>query len=257
MYMTGMVEALTNSIVDPVRDPILDPITGPAPAGCAGYQAGQRRRRLLDQLELAGLGVVSEPAEVRMPDTKSFFCENDPGEYLYSLASDYLSDPLFEPGGIEVSDDSTGAPDAAGNSGGKIRGGPENGIGAERAPPRAWPNAAPGIPGPIAWWKALAQPRAAPEPLPVDPGTGPKLCPGLFKEGHPWRGDDFKRGSSGHGDASAEERTSPDPTPATGRDNIPMFWESIGMKPGDDWKNEASSGGPGRPKRGRQDDGEA
>ena len=29
--MTGMVDALTNSIVDPVRDPIADPITGLPP----------------------------------------------------------------------------------------------------------------------------------------------------------------------------------------------------------------------------------
>ena len=71
------------------------------------------------------------------------------------------------------------------------------------------------------------------------------------------RGDDFKRGSLGDDDTTPEERTSPDLTPATGRDNIPMFWESIGLKPGDDWKNEASSNGPGRLKRGGQDGGEA
>ncbi|MBI4806097.1 MAG: hypothetical protein HY795_12755 [Desulfovibrio sp.] len=67
------------------------------------------------------------------------------------------------------------------------------------------------------------------------------------------RGDDFKRGFVGEDDASAEERTSPDLTPPTGRDNIQMFWESIGMKPGDDWKNEASSAGQGSKKRGGQD----
>lgn len=53
------------------------------------------------------------------------------------------------------------------------------------------------------------------------------------------RGDDFRRGASGFDDDSPQERTSPDLTPATGRDNIQMFWESIGMKPGDDWKTEA------------------
>jgi len=51
--------------------------------------------------------------------------------------------------------------------------------------------------------------------------------------------DDFKRGSCGDDDTTPEDRTCPDLTPATGRDNIQMFWESIGMKPGDDWKNEA------------------
>jgi len=54
-----------------------------------------------------------------MPEAKSFFCENDPGEYLYSLASDYLSDPLFKPGGIEAADDATGSSDAEGRSGEK------------------------------------------------------------------------------------------------------------------------------------------
>jgi hypothetical protein len=67
------------------------------------------------------------------------------------------------------------------------------------------------------------------------------------------RGDGFKRGSFGHDDTTPEERTSPDLTPATGRDNIPMFWESIGLNPGDDWKNEAPSAGPGSQKRGGQD----
>ncbi|MFP5222989.1 MAG: hypothetical protein ACLGSA_11930 [Acidobacteriota bacterium] len=51
--------------------------------------------------------------------------------------------------------------------------------------------------------------------------------------------DDFKRGSCGDDDTTPEDRTCPDLTPATGRDNIQMFWESIGMKPGDDWKKEA------------------
>ena len=51
--------------------------------------------------------------------------------------------------------------------------------------------------------------------------------------------DDFKRGSCGDDDTTPEDRTCPDLTPATGRDNIQMFWESIGMKPGDDWKNKA------------------
>ena len=62
--------------------------------------------------------------------------------------------------------------------------------------------------------------------------------------------DDFRRGSWHEEDDSPDradspdsrgqsERTSPDLTPAPGRDNIQMFWESIGMKPGDDWKNEA------------------
>jgi len=67
------------------------------------------------------------------------------------------------------------------------------------------------------------------------------------------RGDGFKRGSFGHGDTTPGERTSPDLTPATGRDNIPMFWESIGLKPGDDWKNEASAAEPRSQKRGGQD----
>jgi hypothetical protein len=71
------------------------------------------------------------------------------------------------------------------------------------------------------------------------------------------RGDDFKRGFVGQDDTSAEERTSPDLTPATGRDNIQMFWESIGMKPGDDWKDEASSSEPDNPRRGGQDGGGA
>jgi len=69
------------------------------------------------------------------------------------------------------------------------------------------------------------------------------------------RGDDFKRGFVGEDDAEGDERTSPDLTPPAGRDNIQMFWESIGMKPGDDWKKDASSGGPGSPRRGGQDDG--
>ncbi|WP_243310778.1 hypothetical protein [Fundidesulfovibrio agrisoli] len=59
------------------------------------------------------------------------------------------------------------------------------------------------------------------------------------------RGDDFRRGSSGCDDASGEdagETTRPELIPQTGRDNIQMFWESIGMKPGDDWKNEAADG---------------
>jgi len=42
-----------------------------------------------------------------MPEVKSFFCEKDPGEFLYSPTSDYLNDPLFDPGGIEAGDDST------------------------------------------------------------------------------------------------------------------------------------------------------
>lgn len=49
----------------------------------------------------------------------------------------------------------------------------------------------------------------------------------------------FKRGYDGGQDSPQEERTSPELTPKPGRDVIPMFWESIGMKPGDDWKNEA------------------
>ena len=59
------------------------------------------------------------------------------------------------------------------------------------------------------------------------------------------RGDDFRRGSFGQDDNDPEDRTSPDLTPPTGRDNIQMFWESIGMKPGDDWKNEADAQGDG------------
>ncbi len=51
--------------------------------------------------------------------------------------------------------------------------------------------------------------------------------------------DDFRRGAFGDDDQTGDERTSPDLTPATGRDNIQMFWESIGMKPGDDWKRDA------------------
>jgi hypothetical protein len=54
-----------------------------------------------------------------MSEAKSFFCGNEPGEYLYSLASDYLSDPLFRPGGIEAADDATGSSDAADSSGEK------------------------------------------------------------------------------------------------------------------------------------------
>ncbi len=50
---------------------------------------------------------------------------------------------------------------------------------------------------------------------------------------------DFKRGSVGEDDTSAEEVTRPDLTPPTGRDQTQMFWESIGMKPGEDWKDEA------------------
>ena len=66
------------------------------------------------------------------------------------------------------------------------------------------------------------------------------------------RGDDFRRGSSGCEDASggedASETTRPELIPQTGRDNIQMFWESIGMKPGDDWKNEAGEGRGGKGK---------
>jgi len=51
--------------------------------------------------------------------------------------------------------------------------------------------------------------------------------------------DTFKRGSFGQDDTSAEETTRPDLTPPAGRDQTQMFWESIGMKPGDDWKDEA------------------
>lgn len=58
------------------------------------------------------------------------------------------------------------------------------------------------------------------------------------------RGDGFKRGSFGDDDTTPGERTSPDFTPATGRDNIPMFWESIGLKPDDDWMNVAGEVGP-------------
>jgi len=62
------------------------------------------------------------------------------------------------------------------------------------------------------------------------------------------RGDDFKRGSCGCSDVSEDcadggETTRPELIPATGRDKIQMFWESIGMKPGDDWKNEAGDCG--------------
>ncbi|MFP5238803.1 MAG: hypothetical protein ACLGQW_03140 [Acidobacteriota bacterium] len=64
--------------------------------------------------------------------------------------------------------------------------------------------------------------------------------------------DDFKRGSCGCGedrDADASgEATRPELIPATGRDKIQMFWESIGMKPGDDWKNEAGDGEGGEGK---------
>ena len=51
--------------------------------------------------------------------------------------------------------------------------------------------------------------------------------------------DSFKRGAFGQDDASSEDATSLDPTPPAGRDQTRMFWESIGMKPGDDWKDEA------------------
>ncbi|MFZ5428346.1 MAG: hypothetical protein ACOZEN_15380 [Thermodesulfobacteriota bacterium] len=51
--------------------------------------------------------------------------------------------------------------------------------------------------------------------------------------------DDFRRGAFGEDGSSGDERTSPDLTPAAGRDNIQMFWEQIGMKPGDDWKKHA------------------
>lgn len=54
-----------------------------------------------------------------MPEVKSFFCEKDPGEFLYSPASDYLSDPIFDPGGVEAADDATGSSDAADSSGEK------------------------------------------------------------------------------------------------------------------------------------------
>lgn len=52
--------------------------------------------------------------------------------------------------------------------------------------------------------------------------------------------DGFKRGAVHDEDSGSDpERTSPELIPETGRDNIQMFWESIGMKPGDDWKKDA------------------
>ncbi len=65
------------------------------------------------------------------------------------------------------------------------------------------------------------------------------------------RGDGFRRGAvhqdepgqDGPGHGPDGERTSPELIPETGRDKIQMFWESIGMKPGDDWKKEADDAG--------------
>ncbi|MBI4806096.1 MAG: hypothetical protein HY795_12750 [Desulfovibrio sp.] len=55
-----------------------------------------------------------------MPEVISFFCEKDPGEFLYSPALDYLSDPIFDPGGIEAGGESIqGASDAEAKSGEK------------------------------------------------------------------------------------------------------------------------------------------
>ena len=55
------------------------------------------------------------------------------------------------------------------------------------------------------------------------------------------RDDGFRRGSLNDDDAAGEDASRPSPTPPAGRDEARMFWESIGMKPGDDWKNEAKS----------------
>jgi hypothetical protein len=55
-----------------------------------------------------------------MPEVKSFFCEKDPGEFLYSPASDYLNDPIFDPGGIEAGNNSSpGSSETTSNSGEK------------------------------------------------------------------------------------------------------------------------------------------
>jgi hypothetical protein len=64
------------------------------------------------------------------------------------------------------------------------------------------------------------------------------------------RGDEFKRGAVGKDDISEEGDSRFCPTPPSGRDKARMFWESIGMKPGDDWKAEAES----IPKRGGENE---
>ena len=60
---------------------------------------------------------------------------------------------------------------------------------------------------------------------------------------------DFKRGHFGaDGDQDAEGASAPEdawpgcggkPLPPSGRDVAVTFWESIGMKPGDDWQVRA------------------
>lgn len=57
--------------------------------------------------------------------------------------------------------------------------------------------------------------------------------------------DNFRRGSHG-GDQDAEDGESwpgcgGRETPPAGRDQSVMFWESIGMKPGDDWQVRAET----------------
>lgn len=49
---------------------------------------------------------------------------------------------------------------------------------------------------------------------------------------------DFKRGSF-HDEGSSDEASRPDVTPPPGRDATHTFWEYIGLKPGDAWKDEA------------------
>ncbi len=54
---------------------------------------------------------------------------------------------------------------------------------------------------------------------------------------------DFKRGSYHDEGSSGDEAHRPDLTPRPGRDASQTFWEYIGLKPGDAWKDEAGRSG--------------
>jgi hypothetical protein len=59
--------------------------------------------------------------------------------------------------------------------------------------------------------------------------------------------DNFRRGSSGDGQDEDAGNSWPGcgarDLPPTGRDQSVMFWESIGMNPGDDWRTTAHEPG--------------
>jgi len=57
----------------------------------------------------------------------------------------------------------------------------------------------------------------------------------------PNRDEGFRRGAAHHAEsAQPPGEARPDlVTPPAGRDVALMFWESIGMKPGDDWTTRA------------------